>query len=71
MCGDVLLGLGALPGTDQQCCRGYSRILGRAKLRAWRVEVTAEFADWARSLRKLDQESSRQVCAAVELLKQH
>ena len=37
----------------------------------WRVEVTAEFADWARSLRKLDRESSRQVGAAVELLKQH
>lgn len=38
---------------------------------AWRVEVTAEFADWARQLRKLDRDSSRQVGAAVELLKQH
>jgi hypothetical protein len=38
---------------------------------AWRVEVTGEFADWARSLRKLDRDSSRQVGAAVELLKQH
>ena len=37
---------------------------------AWRVEVTAEFA-WARRLRKLDRDSSRQVGAAVELLKQH
>jgi hypothetical protein len=37
---------------------------------AWRVEVTAEFADWARRLRKLDRDSSRQVGAAVELLKQ-
>jgi hypothetical protein len=36
-----------------------------------RVEVTAEFADWARGLRKLDRDSSRQVGAAVELLKQH
>jgi hypothetical protein len=38
---------------------------------AWVVEVTAEFADWARALRKLDRDSSRQVGAAVELLKQH
>jgi hypothetical protein len=38
---------------------------------AWIVEVTAEFADWSRSLRKLDRDSSRQVGAAVELLKQH
>ena len=38
---------------------------------AWSVEVTAEFADWARQLRKLDRDSSRQVGAAVELLKQH
>jgi hypothetical protein len=37
---------------------------------AWRVEVTAEFADWARHLRKLDRDSSRQVGAAVELLTQ-
>jgi hypothetical protein len=35
------------------------------------VEVTAEFARWARELRKLDRVSSRQVGAAVELLKQH
>ena len=35
------------------------------------MEVTAEFADWARQLRKLDRDSSRQVGAAVELLKQH
>jgi hypothetical protein len=35
------------------------------------VEVTGEFAAWARELRKLDRESSRQVGAAVELLKQH
>jgi hypothetical protein len=38
---------------------------------AWTVEVTAEFADWARQLRKLNRDSSRQVGAAVELLKQH
>jgi hypothetical protein len=38
---------------------------------AWRVEVTAEFADWARKLRKLDRASSRQVGAAIELLKEH
>jgi hypothetical protein len=38
---------------------------------AWSVEVTGEFADWARQLRKLDRDSSRQVGAAVELLKQH
>jgi hypothetical protein len=38
---------------------------------AWTVEVTAEFADWARRLRKLDQDSSPQVGAAIELLKQH
>jgi len=37
---------------------------------AWTVEVTAEFADWARQLRKLNRDSSRQVGAAVELLKQ-
>jgi hypothetical protein len=35
------------------------------------VKVTAEFADWARNLRKLDRASSRQVGAAVELLKEH
>ena len=35
------------------------------------IEVTAEFADWARRLRKLDRDSSRQVGAAVELLKEH
>ncbi len=38
---------------------------------AWAVEVTGEFAAWAREFRKLDRESSRQVGAAVELLKQH
>lgn len=38
---------------------------------AWRVEVTAEFADWARKLRKMDRASSRQVGAAIELLKEH
>ena len=38
---------------------------------AWAVEVTAEFANWARQLRKVDRDSSRQVGAAVELLKQH
>jgi hypothetical protein len=37
----------------------------------WTVEVTDEFATWARQLRKLDRESARQVGAAVELLKQH
>jgi uncharacterized protein (UPF0264 family) len=49
------------------------RILVRAILKsvAWRVEVTAEFADWARKMRKLDRDSSRQVGAAVELLKEH
>jgi hypothetical protein len=35
------------------------------------VEVTSEFADWARELRKLDRDSARQVGAAVELLKEH
>jgi hypothetical protein len=38
---------------------------------AWTVEITGEFATWARDLRKLDRESARQVGAAVELLKQH
>lgn len=38
---------------------------------AWAVEVTEEFAAWARELRKLDRDSARQVGAAVELLKQH
>lgn len=38
---------------------------------AWAVEVTDEFARWARELRKLDRDSSRQVGAAVELLKEH
>jgi hypothetical protein len=38
---------------------------------AWRVEVTDEFSRWARELRKLDRDSSRQVGAAIELLKQH
>lgn len=38
---------------------------------AWAVEVTEEFARWARELRKLDRDSSRQVGAAVELLKEH
>ncbi len=38
---------------------------------AWTVVVTAEFADWARGLRKLNRDSSQQVGAAVELLKQH
>ena len=37
----------------------------------WRVEVTDEFSRWARELRKVDRDSSRQVGAAVELLKQH
>jgi hypothetical protein len=37
----------------------------------WTVEVTDEFAAWARQLRKLDRSSARQVGAAVELLKQH
>jgi len=37
----------------------------------WTVEVTSEFAAWARELRKLDCESARQVGAAVELLKEH
>jgi hypothetical protein len=47
-------------------------VLGRAILRtvAWAVEVTEDFARWARELRKLDRESSRQVGAAVELLKE-
>jgi hypothetical protein len=35
------------------------------------VEVTEEFAGWARELRKLDRDSSRQVGAAIELLKDH
>jgi len=38
---------------------------------AWSVEVTDEFSRWARELRKVDRDSSRQVAAAVELLKQH
>ena len=38
---------------------------------AWTVELTSEFAAWARELRKLDRESARQVGAAVELLKEH
>lgn len=38
---------------------------------AWSVEVTDEFSRWARELRKVDRDSSRQVGAAVELLKQH
>lgn len=38
---------------------------------AWAVEVTEDFARWARELRKLDRDSSRQVGAAVELLKEH
>ena len=37
----------------------------------WRVEVTDDFATWARGLRKLDKESARQVGAAVEMLKEH
>ena len=37
---------------------------------AWTVEATGEFARWARELRKLDRDSSRQVGAAVELLKE-
>jgi hypothetical protein len=36
----------------------------------WSIEVTGDFAAWARELRKLDRESARQVGAAVELLKQ-
>lgn len=35
------------------------------------MEVTDDFAVWARQLRKLDRESARQVGAAVELLRQH
>jgi hypothetical protein len=48
-------------------------VLGAAILIAvaWAVEVTEEFAGWARELRKLDRDSSRQVGAAVELLKEH
>jgi hypothetical protein len=38
---------------------------------AWAVEVTEEFAGWARELRKLDRGSSRPVGAAVELLREH
>jgi hypothetical protein len=38
---------------------------------SWAVQVTGEFATWARELRKLDRDSSRQVGAAVELLKEH
>jgi hypothetical protein len=37
---------------------------------AWDVEVTEEFARWARELRKVDRDSARQVGAAVELLKE-
>jgi hypothetical protein len=46
-------------------------MLGYTRVVPWTVEVTAEFADWARQLRKLDRDSSRQVGAAVELLKLH
>jgi hypothetical protein len=49
----------------------YSFSLAYTLAVVWRVEVTDEFANWARALRKLDRESSRQVGAAVELLKQH
>jgi hypothetical protein len=37
----------------------------------WIVQVTGEFAAWARELRKLDRDSSRQVGAAVDLLREH
>jgi hypothetical protein len=47
-----------------------SRTLAEAILDpvAWNIEVTGEFAAWARDLRKLDRDSARQVGAAVELL---
>jgi hypothetical protein len=35
--------------------------------RAWKVEVTAESAEWARQLRKLDRYSARHLVAAVEM----
>jgi len=38
---------------------------------AWTIEVTGDFAAWARELRKRDRDSARQVGAAVELLKEH
>jgi len=49
----------------------YSSRLGYTWPVAWTVEVTEDFARWARELRKLDRDSSRQVGAAVELLKEH
>ncbi len=52
-------------------CRPYNSSLGYTRNVAWAVELTDEFARWARELRKLDRDSSRQVGAAVELLKQH
>jgi hypothetical protein len=53
-------------------CSAAPIILAWAILVPWHaVEVTDEFARWARDLRKLDRDSSRQVGAAVELLKQH
>jgi hypothetical protein len=58
---------------SKPACIAFPRNLGYTifVVVAWRVEVTAEFADWARQLRKLDRHSSRQVGAAIELLKQH